>query len=208
MIGLEQWRAAIGGWNSRNLSAIYRRYGSRRIVRHTVWSKLLLLLDSYSAAICYSVYWLIVVLFVLMSEDGLFVALSLAFDNNCGYSDTLSTLVKSPTMIRDSLQCLWVPTKSPATPILRKCTIQLHRLLTLASPSSAPMLRLLRALKWLLIVAGDVELNPGPLPAGKAYSDSDQCFCYVRCTVDPISPLAAAQNSVQQFEGGSKFLAS
>ena len=186
MIGLEQWRAAIGGWNARNLSAIYRRYGSRRIVRHTVWSKLLLLLDSYSAAICYSVYWLIVVLFVSMSEDGLFVALSLAFDNNCGYSDTLSALVKSPTMIRDSLQCLWVPTKPPAaaTPILRICAIQPHRLLTLASPSSAPMLRLLRALKWLLIVAGDVELNPGPLPPGKAYKNRRSMFRSLLCRPD------------------------
>ena len=170
MIGLEQWRAAIGGWYSGNLSAIYRRYGSRRIVRG--WSKLLLILDSYSTAIYYSIYWLILVLFVLMSGDGLFVALSLAFDRNCGYSDNLNALVKSPTstaMIqagRDSLRCLWVSTK-PSLTILRICAIQLHRLWTLASPSTAPMLRLLRALKWLLIVAGDVELNPGPLTAGE-----------------------------------------
>ena len=175
MIGLEQWRASIGGWNSRTLSVTYRRYGSRRIVRG--WSKLLLISDNYSTAVYYSVYWLIAVLFVLMSEDGLFVALSLAFDNNCGYSDTLSMLVKSPTSAatiqagRDSLECLWVSTKPSVTPILQTCTLQWHRLCTSASPSStAPMLRLLLALNWLLIVAGDVELNPGPLPTSEANS--------------------------------------
>ena len=172
MIGLEQWRASIGGWNSGNLSATYRRYGSRRIVRG--WSKLLLIIDHYTAAIHYFVYWLIAVLFALMSEDGLFFAISLAFENNCGYSDTLSMLVKSPTSAatiqagRDSLECLWVSTKPSVTPILQTCTFQWHCLCTLASPSStAPMLRLLLALNWLLIVAGDVELNPGPLPKGE-----------------------------------------
>ena len=175
MIGLEQWRASIGGWNSGNLSATYRRYGSRRIVRG--WSKLLLIIDHYSTAIHYFVYWLIAVLFALMSEDGLFFAISLACDNNCGYSDTLSMLVKSPTSAatiqagRDSLECLWVSTKPSVTPILQTCTLQWHRLCTLASPSStAPMLRLLLALNWLLIVAGDVELNPGPLPTSEANS--------------------------------------
>ena len=166
MIGLEQWRAAIGGWNSRNLS-IYRRYGSRRIVRN--WPKLLLILDNYTVAMYYSVYWLIVVLFALMAEDGLFVALSLAFDNNCGYPQDLCMLVKSPTAAvfqasHDSLQRFWVSADPTVAPVLRTCTctVHLYRSWKLASPSAASMLRLLLALNWLLIVAGDVEQNPGP----------------------------------------------
>ena len=174
MIGLEQWRAAIGGWHSGNLSAIYRRYGSRRIVRG--WSKLLLILDNYRAAIWYSVYWTIVVLFAFMSEDGLFIALS---DNNYAYLDDLLKSSASAATIRagrDSLQCLWVSTKPPVLPKLQTCKIQLHRLCQmLASPSTtAPMLRLLLALNWLLIVAGDVELNPGPLPKGEANYEKKQ----------------------------------
>ena len=167
MIGLEQWRASIGGWHSGNLSAIYRRYGSRRIVRG--WSKVLPIIDNYSAAIYYFVYWLIVVMYVFLSEDGLFVTLSLAFDKNFGYSDIVSTFIKSPASAamvragRDSLKCLRVSTKPFFS---QTCTVQWpHNLWTFASPSTtAPMLRLLLALNWLLIVAGDVELNPGPLP--------------------------------------------
>ena len=165
MIGLEQWRAAIGGWNSGNLSAIYRRYGSRRIVHHNIWLKHLLpILDNYSAVICYSVYWLIIALFTLMSEDGLFVALSLHADNFSALSTSAAMIPAS----RDSLQCLWVSTKP--------FVIQLRHLMTLGSPSNtAPTLRLLLALNWLLIVAGDVELNPGPLPSGKVCNE-----CVVR----------------------------
>ena len=170
MIGLEQWRAAIGGWNSRNLSAIYRRYGSRRIVRN--WPKLLLILDNYTAAIYYSVYWIIVVLFALMSQDGLFVALSLAFDSNSGYPQDLCMLVKSPTATvfqvgNDSLERFRMFVEPIVDPVLRTCTVHLRRTWKLASPSAASMLRILLALNWLLIVAGDVELNPGPLPPGE-----------------------------------------
>ena len=165
MIGLEQWRAAIGRWYSGNLSAIYRRYGTRKIVRN--WPKIL---DNYcnTAAIYYSVL-LIVVLFALTSQDGLFVALSLAFDNSCSYPQDLCMLVKSPTatmlqVSHGSLQRSWVITDSTAGPVLRTC---IRCSWKLASPSSAPMLRLLLALNWLMIVAGDVELNPGPLPPGE-----------------------------------------
>ena len=174
MIGLEQWRASIGGWYSSNLSAIYRRYGSRRRVCN--WSKLLLILDDYSAAVCYSVYWIFIVLFALMSQDGLFVVLFLVFDHNCGYSDNLSTLANSAATFqagRDSLQYLRVSTEPFVNSKLQICTIWLNRLWTFAGPwTTVSMLRLLLALNWLLIVAGDVELNPGPSTAGEANYDS------------------------------------
>ena len=83
MISLEQWRAAIGGWSAGKLSAIYRRYGSRRIVRN--WAKLLLVMDSYTAVIYYALYWLIAGLFAFMSSDGWIIALSVVFDDACGY---------------------------------------------------------------------------------------------------------------------------
>ena len=170
MIGLEQWRASIGGWYAGNMSAIYRRYGSRRIVRG--WSKVLPIIDDYSTAIYFSVFWLIVALYAFMSEDGLFVTLSLAFDKNCSYSDILNTFVKSPAsaaMVQPCCNSLWVSTKPSFSPILQTYTIQWHRLWTFASLSTTvPMLRLLLALNWLLIIAGDVELNPGPLPTSEA----------------------------------------
>ena len=177
MIGLEQWRAAIGGWYSGNLSAIYRRYGSRRIVRN--WPKLLLILDNYTAVIYYSVFWLIVVLFALLSEDGLFITLSLAFGNNP------QDICMSPTAAvfqvgRGSLQCFWVFVEPTIAPVIRTCT-DYPRSWKLGCPSVASMLRLLLALNWLLIVAGDVELNPGPVPPGEP-----KTYTLLRLSVDSV----------------------
>ena len=176
MISLEQWRAAIGGWNAGKLSAIYRRYGSRRIVRN--WAKLLLVMDSYTAVIYYALYWLFAGLFAFMSSDGWIIALSLVFDDTCGYPhDIRRALVESPTatvfrVSRDYLQRFWVFASPTVAPVFRSCMIRLQRLWKLASPSVSSMLRLLLALNWLLIVAGDVELNPGPVPQGElAYGD-------------------------------------
>ena len=171
MISLEQWRAAVGGWNAGSLSAIYRRYGSRRIVRN--WAKLLLVMDSYTAAVYYSLYWIIVGLFAFMSSDGWIIALSVAFDDACGYPhDIRRALVESPTatvlqVSHDYLQRFWVFASPTVAPLLRSSMIRLQRLWKLASPSVSSMLRLLLALNWLLIVAGDVELNPGPVPPGE-----------------------------------------
>ena len=165
MISLEQWRAAIGGWNAGKLSAIYRRYGSRRIVRN--WAKLM---DCYTAAIYYALYWLIVGLFAFMSSDGWIIALSVVFDDACGYPHHIRrALVESPTatvfrISHDYLQRFWVFASPTVAPLLRSCMIRLQRL---ASTSVSSMLRLLLALNWLLIVAGDVELNPGPVPQGE-----------------------------------------
>ena len=178
MIGLEQWRATIGGWYSGNLSAIYRRYGSRRIVRN--WPKLLLILDNYTAAIYYSAYWLIVVLFALLSEDGLFVALSFAFDNNCVYPDLY--MLPTATVFQvghDSLQRFWVFVDPTVSPVLRTCTIHLRRSKLASTTTTAPMLRLLLALNWLLIVAGDVELNPGPVPSGERKLRPYHTYCSI-----------------------------
>ena len=171
MIGLEQWRAAIGGWYSGNISAIYRRYGSRRIVRN--WPRLLLIMDGYTATAYYTVYWLFVVLLAFISADNLPAALTLAFDDACGYQHSLRALVKSPIAAvfdfsQDSLQRFWVFASPTAVPVLKLCTVCLQRLCKLAtSPSASSTLRLLAALQWLLIVAGDVELNPGPIPQGE-----------------------------------------
>ena len=171
MISLEQWRAAIGGWNSGNLSAIYRRYGNRRIVGK--WAKLLLVMDSYTADIYYALYWLIVSFFAFMSSDGWIIALSLADDDTCGYPhDIRHALVESLTAAvfhvgHDNLQRFWLFASPTVAPLLRSCMIHLQRLWKLASPSVFSMLRLLHALKWLLIVAGDVELNPGPVLQGE-----------------------------------------
>ena len=171
MISLEQWRAAVGGWNAGKLSAIYRRYGSRRIVRN--WAKLLLVMDSYTAVIFYALYWLIAGLFAFMSSDGWIIALSVVFDDACGYPhDIRRALVESPTatvfhVSREYLQRFWVFASPTVAPLLRSCMIRLQRLWKLASPSVSSMLRLLLALNWLLIVAGDVELNPGPVSQGE-----------------------------------------
>ena len=82
------------------------------------------------------------------------------------FADSLRTLVKSRTaavlqVSQDSLQrfCVFArPTVS--VPVLRTCLQRFCKLAT--SPSASSMLRLLTALRWLLIIAGDVELNPGP----------------------------------------------
>ena len=163
MIGLEQWRASIEGCNYR---ALYRRYGSRRIVRK--WPKLLLIVDDYRATVCYALYWVFVVLLAFMSAEGFSAALSLVFDDTCGYQRSLFALVQSPTSTvlqfsQDSLQRFWVSANPTVAPALRTCQVFLQRLCKLAaSPSASSMMRLLVALHWLLIVAGDVELNPGP----------------------------------------------
>ena len=170
MNSLEQWRAAIGGWNSRNLSAIYRRYGSRRMIRVRNSLKLLLAMDHYNDAtivLYYSLYWLIVRLFAFMSSDGW---MSLAVDNICGYPyDIRRALVEAPTatvrhVSHDYQQRFWMLASPTAAPELRGCTVHLQQL---PSPSVSSMLRLLTALRWLLIVAGDVELNPGPVSQGE-----------------------------------------
>ena len=172
MISLEQWRAAVGGWNAGKSPAIYRRYGSRRIVRNS-WAKLLLVMDRYTAAIYYSLYWLILGLFAFLSSDGWITALSLAFDDTCGYPhDIRHALVESPTATvfhasHDYLQRFWVFASPTVAPLLRRCMTCLQRMWKLASPSVSSTLRLLLALGWLLIVAGDVELNPGPVSKGE-----------------------------------------
>ena len=174
MISLEQWRAAIGGWNSRNLSAIYRRYRNRRIVRARNWAMLLVAMDHYNTGILYcAVYWLIVGLSAFMSSDGW---MSSGFDDICDYQhDIRRALVEAPTaavrhVSHDYQQRFWVFASPTAAPEPRSSTVYLQRLWNLASPSVCSMQRLLRALGWLLIVAGDVELNPGPLPPGEAVS--------------------------------------
>ena len=164
MIGLEQWRAAIGRWHAGNLSAIYRRYGSRRIVCN--WTKFLPTIDNYSTAVYYLVYWLIVVLFAVLSEDGLFVAISLHFCDNWSY---LTPVPRSPAPVFRGYQNLREFVQPTVTPVLGTGMVYLNRNWKLLGPSLAPTLRQLLALNWLLIVAGDVELNPGPLPAGEAY---------------------------------------
>ena len=60
---------------------------------------------------------------------------------------------------------LWFALSLPLQATLEACNGCLHCLGTSASPSKVQVLRLLLALCWLLIVAGDVELNPGPLTA-------------------------------------------
>ena len=100
-------------------------------------------------------------------------ALTIAFGDTCGYQHSPRALVKSPTaavlqVSQGSLQRFWVFASSIVVPVYRTCIICLQRLCKLAaSPSASSMLRLLTALRWLLIVAGDVELNPGPIPAGE-----------------------------------------
>ena len=169
MISLEQWRATTGGWNAAKSSAIYRRYGSRRIVRNSC-AKLLLVMDRYTAVIYSSLYWLILGLFAFLSSDGWITALSLAFDDICGYPHEIrQVLVESPTatvfhVSHDYLQRFRVFTNPTLAPLLGRC---LQRMWKLASPSVSSTLRLLLALGWLLIVAGDVELNPGPVPRGE-----------------------------------------
>ena len=87
------------------------------------------------------------------------------------FADSLRALVKSRTaavlqVSQDSLRRFWVfasPTVS--VPVLRTCLQRFCKLAT--SPSASSMLRLLTALRWLLIIAGDVELNPGPTPQSK-----------------------------------------
>ena len=88
-------------------------------------------------------------------------------------ADSLRALVKSRTaavlqVSLDSLQRFWAfarPTVS--VPVLRTCLQRFCKLAT--SPSASSMLRLLTALRWLLIIAGDVELNPGPTPQSKTW---------------------------------------
>ena len=151
MIGLEQWRAAVGAWHAGSTRA-YRRYvnGRRRIVCN--WQKLLF----HTASIHYSVTWFIAVLFAFVSGS---VASALGFNVDCRYSQSLCTAVKSPGKVcHDST--------------VRSCAVDLCRLLKSATPSLVSMLRLLSALRWLLIVAGDVELNPGPVSQGERHDYS------------------------------------
>ena len=67
----------------------------------------------------------------------------------------------------DYLQRFWVFASPTVAPLLRRCMTCLQRMWKLASPSVSSTLRLLLALGWLLIVAGDVELNPGPVSQGE-----------------------------------------
>ena len=95
---------------------------------------------------------------------------SLAFYHTCGYQHSLHALVKSPAatvlhISQDSLQRFWV-FASPTVvnvPVLKTRTVCLQPPLC----STSAMLRLLTALQWLLIVAGDMELNPGPISQGE-----------------------------------------
>ena len=110
---------------------------------------------------------------LIMDSYNATAALTLAFDDTCGYEHSLRALVKSPTaavlhVSQDSLQRFWVFASSIVVPVYRTCIICLQCLCKLAaSPSASSMLRLLTALRWLLIVAGDVELNPGPITQGE-----------------------------------------
>ena len=87
------------------------------------------------------------------------------------FADSLRAGVKSRTaavlqVSQDSLQHFWVFVSSTVSvPVLRTCLQRFCKLAT--SPSASSMLRLLTALRWLLIIAGDVELNPGPTPQCK-----------------------------------------
>ena len=173
MISLEQWRAAVGGWNSRNLRAIYRRYGSRRMVRARDWARFQLAMELYSVDLYCSLYWLIVGLFAFFSSDGW---RSATFDDICDFPLAIRrALIAAPTILvrhasRDNLPQLCVLASPTAAPELRSSVVYLQRLWKLESPSVSSILRLLRALGWLLIVAGDVELNPGPVPPGEIAS--------------------------------------
>ena len=160
MIGLEQWRAAVGAWHAGSLRA-YRHYvnGKRSIARN--WQTLLLCRGA--ASIQYSICWIIAVLFAFVSEG---VASALGFNADC---QSLCTSVKSPGKVcQDSLQHLRMITSTFAATV-RSCAVDLYRLVKSTSPSLASMLRLLIALHWLLIVAGDVELNPGPVSQGERH---------------------------------------
>ena len=142
MIGLEQWRAAVGARHA-GITRAYRHYVNGR---RSNWQKLLF----HTASIHYSVTWFIAVLFAFVSVS---VASALGFNVDWRYSQSVCTSVKSPGKVcHDST--------------VRSCAADLFRLLKLATPS---MLRLLSALRWLLIVAGDVELNPGPVPPGERH---------------------------------------
>ena len=158
MIGLEQWRAAIGAWHAGSLRAHRHFVNEKRRIAHN-WQKL--------ASMHYSVYWFIAVLFAFVSGS---VASALGYNVDCRYSQSLCTSVKSPGKVcHDSLQRFRLDTDSSFATTVRSCAVDLCRLLKLANPSLASMLRLLSALRWLLIVAEDVELNPGPVPPGEQH---------------------------------------
>ena len=88
------------------------------------------------------------------------------------FADSLRAVVKSRTaavlqVSQDSLQHFWVFARPTASfPVPETCLQRFCKLAT--SPSASSMLRLLTALRWLLIIAGDVELNPGPTPQSEA----------------------------------------
>ena len=94
------------------------------------------------------------------------------------FADSLRAVVQSRTaavlqVSQDSLQRFCVFARPiVSVPVLRTCLQRFCKLAT--SPSASSMLRLLTALRWLLIIAGDVELNPGPTPQSK----TSLCFQY------------------------------
>ena len=148
MISLEQWRAAVGGWNSRNLRAIYRRYGSRRMVRARDWARFQLAMELYSVDVYCSLYWLIVGLFAFFSSDGW---RSATFGDICDFPLAIRrALIAAPTILvrhasRDNLPQLCVLASPTAAPELRSSIVYLQRLWKLESPSVSSILRLLRA---------------------------------------------------------------
>ena len=98
------------------------------------------------------------------------------------FADSIRVLVKSRTaavlqVSQDSLRRFRVfasstgsfPVPGTCLQVLRTFTFCLQHFCKLStSPSAFSMLRLLTALQWLLIIAGDVELNPGPISQSKA----------------------------------------
>ena len=87
------------------------------------------------------------------------------------------------------LHRLWIETNLFTTTSLqsvscRSVHVRLNSKL-LPSVPAVPMLRLLVALSWLLVVAGDVEQNPGPLTSSKSV-----------CSFDVLSPLFIGSRAV------------
>ena len=140
------------------------------MVRARDWARFQLAMEFYSVDVYCSLYWLIVGLFAFFSSGGW---RSATFDDICDFPLAIRrALIVAPTILvrhasHDNLPQLCALASPTAAPELRNSIVYLQRLWKLESPSVSSILRLLRALGWLLIVAGDVELNPGPVTPGE-----------------------------------------